>query len=241
MRWPMSVPRVTSLLAPSSKDVMFSLATPRRCCDPSLGRGGRTVLGSRRRRSAGRRRGGPRPAAGRRVAGSTLEAVEQVGVAAALGVEQVADPRLEVLRGHARRGCGTRLVAEDGLEQLLAEHRGAAGDAGLGPGSIPPVWAKTTTISATASPLTPYARKRAVPRLSAPSVRTMLEHVLLPVADRALGAAAEVARGAAEVLAGVREQRLAGGQTPARTRRRARRPPRRARGSASRARTRPRR
>ena len=51
-----------------------------------------------------------------------------------------------------------------------------------------------------------------MPRLSAPSVRTMLEHVLLPVAHRALGPAAEVARRAAEVLAGVGEQRLAGRQ-----------------------------
>ena len=38
---------------------------------------------------------------------------------------------------------------------------------------MPAVWAKTTTISATDSPLTPNARNRAVVRLSAPSLRTM--------------------------------------------------------------------
>ena len=39
-----------------------------------------------------------------------------------------------------------------------------------------------------------------------------LEHVRLPVAHRALGVAAQVARGPAEVLAGVGEQRLPGGE-----------------------------
>ena len=71
-------------------------------------------------------------------------------------------------------------------------------------------------------------------RLSAPSVRTISRTSCLPVAHRALGPAAQVARGAAEVLAGVRQQRARRRPSTATTRRPARRPPRRARGSGSR-------
>ena len=48
-----------------------------------------------------------------------------------------------------------RLVAEDRLEHLLADHGGAAGDADLGAGDAARWSANTTTISATESPLTP--------------------------------------------------------------------------------------
>ena len=50
------------------------------------------------------------------------------------------------------------------------------------------------------------------PALVGPLGADHLQHVLLPVAHRALRAPAEVARGPAQVLAGVGEQRLAGGE-----------------------------
>ena len=50
------------------------------------------------------------------------EAVEQVGVALLLGCEQVPDPCLEGLTGPFGQAAHG-LVTEDGLQQLLAEHR----------------------------------------------------------------------------------------------------------------------
>ena len=76
----------------------------------------------------------------------------------------------------------------------------------------PAVWENTTTISETDSPFTPYARKRAVRALVGALGAHHVEHVLLPVAHRALGLAPQPARGAAEVLADVGEQLLAGRQ-----------------------------
>ena len=78
-------------------------------------------------------------------------------------------------------------------------------------------------------------------RLSAPSVRTISSTPCCQSRTDALGPLPEVARGAAEVATGVLEQVLPGLHASARTPRRARRRSRRARGSASPARTRPRR
>ena len=63
----------------------------------------------------------------------------------------------------------------------------------------PPVEAKTTTISATESPLTPNARKRAVVRLSAPSLRTRSSTPYCQSRTIRSARVAEVARGAGEV------------------------------------------
>ena len=68
----------------------------------------------------------------------------------------------------------------------------------------PAVWANTTTISATDSPLTPKARNRAVLRLSAPSVRTISSTPCCQSRTARSASPAEVARGPAEVLAGAR-------------------------------------
>ncbi len=71
------------------------------------------------------------------------------------------------------------------------------------------VEAKTTTIRARDSPLTPKARKRAVVRLSAPSSRTSSSTACCQSRTSALGPCAAVARGPAQVAPGVVGQLLA--------------------------------
>ena len=63
------------------------------------------------------------------------------------------------------------------------------------------MWAKTTTISATDEPVDAVGQEARGGALVGALGADHLEHVVLPVAHRALGPAAQVARGAAEVLA----------------------------------------
>ena len=123
------------------------------------------------RRNAGRRPGvtPARSFVGR--LGRDLEAVEQVEVAPALAAEQLADRRLQVRRARSARvrTAWSPKTASSSFCPSTAEPPAMPASAPV----TPAVCAKTTTISATESPLTPNARKRAVERLSAPSLRTM--------------------------------------------------------------------
>src|SRR6478609_9681349 len=224
-RAPVSELRVTSFLAPSSNDVMGSSPSEWCCCAPPTLGG--VVLGLRHPVRLRRRRRRPFGGAACRgeaqvvyLAGSGAHAlgrlgrdfngVAQVGVAAALGVEEVAHGRLELAAGAlGQRAHG--LVAEHRLEHLLPEDRGAAGDAGLGTGDTRGVGehhdhqGHGQAVDAEGEEA---CRRALLGALGADHV----EHVGLPVADRALGAAAEVAGRPAEVLAGVAQQDLSGGR-----------------------------
>ena len=102
----------------------------------------------------------------------------------------------------------------------------------------PEVWAKTTIISATDSPLTPKARNRAVLRLSAPSVRTMFSTSCCHSRTARSASRRRSREARPSSRPGVAEQPLARGQLAPRRPRPARPRPRRARGSASPGRTR---
>ena len=75
----------------------------------------------------------------------------------------------------------------------------------------PAVWAKTTTISATDEAVDAEGEEPGRRALVGALGADHLEHVGLPVAHRPLGPAPEVARGAAQVLAGVAQQTGPGG------------------------------
>src|SRR5918994_2105722 len=209
-RAPMSELLVTSFLAPSSNDVMTPSPDWVDCFTPTLG-GGVAALrhpgGSARRVAqvvdlAGR---GSQPV---RHLGRDLEAVEQVGVAAPLGVEQVADGRLQLATRPIGEGPDG-LVAEDGLEQLLAQQRRSARDTGLGTGDPRRVREDHHHERDGQAVDAEGQEARSGPLVGALGAHHV-EHVGLPVPHRPLGPAPEVPRGPPEVLTRVAQQDLAG-------------------------------
>src|SRR5918994_1376818 len=209
-RAPMSELLVTSFLAPSRNYVMTPSPDWVDCFTPTLG-GGVAALrhpgGSARRVAqvvdlAGR---GSQPV---RHLGRDLEAVEQVGVAAPLGVEQVADGRLQLATRPIGEGPDG-LVAEDGLEQLLAQQRRSARDTGLGTGDPRRVREDHHHERDGQAVDAEGQEARSGPLVGALGAHHV-EHVGLPVPHRPLGPAPEVPRGPPEVLTRVAQQDLAG-------------------------------
>ena len=239
MRAPMSVPRVTSFLAPRARTSSSPSAADVHARHPAVasalrrrppvartaGRrraraASRSCVGRRRRRARGRRAGRGSARARRRAASRTRRS---------RSIARARSARL--------RTAWSPKTASSSFWPSTAEPPAMPTSAPV----TPAVWAKTTTISATAEPVDAVGQEAGGGALVGTLGADHVEHVLLPVAHRALGPAAEVARGAAEVLAGVVEQRAARRPATATTPRPARRRPRRARGSASPGRTRRRR
>ena len=181
------------------------------CRKPS-GRGGPGHAGTR----SGRRRPvAPPPAAARASArrgpgsraGRRTSPARRRRARATRTVERRAGPL-----GQAADG----LVAEDRLEQLLPQHGRPAGDADLGTGQ-PRGVGEHDDHQRHRQPVDAEGQEPRRAALVGALGADHLQHVLLPVADRTLGLAAQVAGGAAEVLAGVGQQRLPRRERTART------------------------
>ena len=249
MRAPMSELRVTSFLAPSSKDVMVSLdgcrmdRGPTLCVRSRVGRL-RTLRGGIGHPGLARGEAQVVDPAGRALAAARgprarSRGVEQVDVARrSPSSSSVTDARGR--RGPARRASRTAWspkTASSSFWPSTAEPPAMPASAPVTPGGV----GEDDDHQRHREPVDAVGQEPRGGALVGALGADHLEHVLLPVAHRPLGPAAEVARGAAEVLARACEQGLAGGRATARTPRPARRRPRRARGSASRGRTRRRR
>src|SRR3954447_20954824 len=209
IRLPRSDPRETSLRAPSSKEVIVSLGLA------GVDRAGPTQLGHHPDHHIGgqvgaRRPPGPRPGLGAALPGvprvldparcpSQLlgdlrvqaEAVDDVGVARLLGVEELSHARLEGGTGPFGQ-APDGLVAEDGLEQLLPQHGRAARDAHLGAGEAVGV-GEDDDHEGHREPVDAAGEDPRRGALVLPLRADHLEPLGLPLAHRALRVAAQLA------------------------------------------------